>query len=184
MIHTIKKQVVFCLFILALSNSYLFGQETFKLGEGSRIWVEGTSTLRDWKAEVGTFSGTVTTDADGEVAEVNLSMDVKTMDGGRGPDMNAKIYKAMLADQHPQMTFTGKKAASPEGDVGVYGTLNLAGVSKALLVSAMGSVQSGHLTGEHKIKFSDFNIEPPSALFGQIVCHDDLVVKFELNLVK
>lgn len=184
MTRTIKSQLILLAVALFASPFLLQGQETYKLGDGSRIWVEGTSTLRNWQAEVATFSGSVITDASGEIAEVNLSMDVKSMDGGRGPDMNAKIYKALHAEEHPQMTFNGKKAATTEGDVGAYGTLVVGGVSKAMLVSANGSLSAGQLTGEHKIKFSEFNIEPPSALFGQIVCHDDLVVKFELNLVK
>lgn len=184
MMHVMKNKVLFLFVILISSSSLLLAQETYKLGEGSRIWVEGTSTLRNWQAEVGTFTGTISTDASGDVSEVNLTMDVKSMDGGRGPDMNAKIYKALHEPEHPQMTFSGKKAATPEGDLGVYGTLSIGGVSKALLVAANGSLQSGKLTGEHKIKFSDFSIEPPSALFGKIVCHDDLLVKFDLNLVK
>lgn len=181
--QVVKNQVLIVVALLAFSTS-MFGQETFKIGEGSRIWVEGTSTLRNWQAEVGTFSGTITTDNSGGVSEVSLMMDVKSMDGGRGPDMNAKIYKALHAEEHPQMKFTGQKAATGDGDYGVYGTLNVGGASKAMMVAAKGNLQSGKLTGEQKIKFSDFNIEPPSALFGQIVCHDDLLVKFELNLVK
>ncbi|MBK8501963.1 MAG: YceI family protein [Saprospiraceae bacterium] len=176
----------FCLTAIALivCTFVVNGQETYKLAEGSRIWVDGTSTLRDWKAEVGTFTGTITTDAAGQVADISLTMDVMTMDGGRGPDMNAKIYKALLADQFPQMTFKGKKANPEGGDLGTQGTLSLAGVNKTIMVSAQGNVASGHLSGQYKLKFSEYNIEPPSALFGTIVCHDDLVVMFDLNLSK
>lgn len=182
--HRYHKHFFLTVLATVLCTFILSGQETYKLAEGSRIWVEGTSTLRDWKAEVGTFSGTITTDASGQIVEINLSMDVMTMDGGRGPDMNAKIYKALLAEQHPQMTFKGAKAIPENGDIGSQGTLSVAGVSKTITVSASGSIASGHLTGQHKTKFSDFKIEPPSALFGTIVCHDDLVVMFELNLSK
>lgn len=182
--QVVRKQVFFFVVALFSGLTSMIAQDTYKIGDGSRIWVEGTSTLRDWQAEVGTFTGTITTDGTGEVSQVNLSMNVKSMDGGRGPDMNAKIYKALHADEHPDMTFTGQKAATSEGDLGVYGTLVVGGVSKAMMVSAVGSLDSGVLSGERAIKFSEFNIEPPSALFGTIVCHDDLLVKFELNLVK
>lgn len=169
--------VIACTFVMS-------GQETYKMSEGSRIWVEGTSTLRDWKVEVVNFTGTITTDAAGEVSDINLTMEVKTMESGRGPDMNGKVYKALLSDQYPQMTFRGKKATPQDGDIGASGTLTVAGVAKEILVSATGSLTSGHLTGQHKMKFSDFNVEPPSALFGTIVCHDDLVVSFDLTLSK
>jgi polyisoprenoid-binding protein YceI len=165
-------------------TSLVSGQETYKMAEGSRIWVEGTSTLRDWTVEVVDYVGTITTDANGDLADINLTMEVKTMESGRGPDMNGKVYKALLADQYPQMTFRGKKATPQEGDIAASGTLTVAGVAKEILVSATGSITSGHLTGQYKMKFSDFNVEPPSALFGTIVCHDDLVVSFDLNLSK
>ncbi len=164
------------------SMSVVVGQATYTLAEGSRIWVEGTSTLRDWQAEVTNFSGTINTNATGEITKVSLSMDVKTMEGGRGPDMNAKIYKALLAEEYPQMTFEGEEAASQQGDVGSMGVLSLAGMKKEIQVSAQGGVSSGQLTGKHSLKFSDFNIEPPSALFGQIVCHDEMTIMFDLKL--
>jgi polyisoprenoid-binding protein YceI len=166
------------------SMAEIVSQETYTLSEESRIWVEGTSTLRDWQAEVTNLSGTISTNATGEITKVSLTMDVKTMEGGRGPDMNAKIYKALLAEEFPQMTFEGEKAASQGGDVGSLGVLSLAGMKKEIRVSAKGSVSSGQLTGQHSLKFSDFNIEPPSALFGQIVCHDDLTIMFDLKLSK
>lgn len=178
------QRMLFFILISATGWSGAHAQETFTLGEGSRIWVEGTSTLRNWSAEVKSFEGKITTDTGGEVTGVSLTMDVKSMDGGRGPDMNAKIYNALLAEQHPKITFEGKKGTSAEGDVATFGALSLAGKSKELLVSAMGSAGSGHLTGQQKLKFSDFSIEPPSALFGQIVCHDDITIMFDLKLSK
>ena len=166
------------------SIAVVVGQETYTLAEGSRLWVEGTSTLRDWQAEVTDFSGTINTNATGEITKVSLTMDVKTMEGGRGPDMNAKIYKALLAERFPKMTFEGEEAASQGDDVGSFGVLSLAGMKKEIRVSAQGSVSSGQLTGQYGLKFSDFNIEPPSALFGQIVCHDDMIIMFDLKLIK
>jgi polyisoprenoid-binding protein YceI len=166
---------------------FLFGslmiaeaQNTYKVAEGSRAWVEGTSTLKNWKAEVQTFDGAITVDEQGVISEVMFSFDVNSMDGGRGPDMNAKIYKALKADEYPAITFVGK------GNSGnaVMGTLSLAGKRQETTVSGTVDLKGMHVSGEKELKLSDFDIEPPSAMFGQIVCHDDLIIKFDLNLTK
>ena len=36
------------------------------------------------------------------------------------------------------------------------------------------------IKGEKVIKLQDYDIEPPSAMFGQIVVGDEVVVKFDL----
>ena len=40
------------------------------------------------------------------------------------------------------------------------------------------------LKGSKPLKFSEFDIEPPSATFGQIVCGDDIAVNFEFRYQK
>ncbi len=181
---TIKKSTFYLTLVLALFYGNAIAQDTFVLGEGSRVWVEGTSTLKNWQAEVKTFSGEITTDEAGNITDVDLNLDVKSMDGGRGPDMNAKIYKALKSDEHPSIIFSGTVATPVDGDIATKGILKLAGKELEVLVSATGSTSSGHLKGKHPLKLSDFEIEPPSAMFGQIVCYDDLTIVFDLNITK
>jgi len=181
---TIKNSTLFLTLLMVFSFGNIIAQETYVLGEGSKIWVEGTSTLKNWQAEVKTFSGEITTDAAGNIAGVDLKLDVKSMDGGRGPDMNAKIYKALKSDEHPTIIFSGTVATPVEGDIATKGLLKLAGKELEVLVSATGGTATGNLKGKHALKLSDFEIEPPSAMFGQIVCYDDLTILFDLNITK
>ena len=163
-----------------LANS-INAQATYSVDpENSRVWVEGTSTLKNWSAEVGKFEGAITSNDDVTVANVNLIFDVKSMDGGRGPDMNAKIYKALKAEEHPVITFSGMGT----GPSSAKGVLNLAGKSLDIQVTAGGTVVAGKISGEQALKLSNFDIEPPSAMFGQIVCHDDLTNTYELTLTE
>ncbi|NND33555.1 MAG: YceI family protein [Saprospiraceae bacterium] len=170
--------------LIVIAMAVVWAQNSYSLAEGSRVWVDGTSTLKNWTAEVQTFDGTIVTDADGHVQEVSFTFDVKSMEGGRGPDMNGKIYNALKSDDFPKITFQGKGTSPEVGDVGATGLVSLAGKEKEVLVEASGDISSGHITGQTKLKLSDFDIEPPSAMFGAIVCHDELVLHFDLNLTK
>ncbi len=173
------------LLLFASLSVMSWSQVTYQISpENSRIWVDGTSTLKNWKAEVGTFEGTITTDESGKVASVSLSCDVKSMDGGRGPDMNAKIYKALKVEEYPKITFTGSEDPDDDGELDTAGTLDLAGVQKEVSVMASGTFADGKISGTYPLKFSDFNIKPPSAMFGTIVCHDDITINFELTLAE
>ena len=157
-------------------------QEVLNIDQtNSKVWVDGTSTLKNWSAQVQSFEGQITLDGEGQISSVELSFDATTMDGGRGPDMNNKIYKALKTDQHPNIKFSGVAAAETPSDViASQGTITIAGKSREAIIKADGSYGAG-IKGSYALKLSDFEIEPPTAMFGQIVCHDDITLGFELS---
>ncbi len=161
------------------------GQEIYQIDTSeSKIWVEGSSTLKDWTAVVNDWEGTITTTAEGTIESVDISLIVKSMEGGRGPDMNAKIFKALKDESHPKITFKGAGASATDGaDLAVKGTFAMAGKSKDITVGATGSLDQG-LKGSYALKLSDFDIDPPTALFGAIVTYDDVKIVYELTLIK
>ena len=167
------------------SSAVLVAQTTYTINtDDSRIWVEGTSTLKDWTAEVHEWEGMITLNEDGEVEEVSITMDVNSMDGGRGEDMNAKIYKALKSSEHPFMTFKGTGAMPDEGnDLATTGTFEMAGKTQMMKIEAKGSVDD-RLTGKYPMKLSMFEIDPPTAMFGAIVTHDDVAIVFDISLNK
>jgi hypothetical protein len=64
------------------------------------------------------------------------------------------------------------------------GTLKLGGATKTIAIPATGKVDGGvlHVTGAYALKMSDFNLTPPSLMFGRIKVRDDLTVKFDVLL--
>lgn len=155
------------------------------------VYVSGSSTLHDWKATVGTVSDyperlSVGKDA---IESFSFKADVASMDGGRGSTMNNKIYKALKSDAHPQISFEQKSPATikalPGGEFKLTssGMLSMAGVEKMIDVEVMGTKKDGKLVfqGSKPLKLSEFEIDPPSAMFGQIQTHDDITVHFTFN---
>ena len=41
-----------------------------------------------------------------------------------------------------------------------------------------------HIVGEKSIKMTDFNVEPPTALFGSITTGDEITIKFKTKFKK
>ncbi len=159
----------------------LHGQTTYEINsDDSKVWVDGTSTLKKWTATVQTMSGSIHVDSTGQVSTVRLSFDATTMDGGRGADMNKKIYKALKADQYPQITFEGTGAASNGHDLAATGTIHIGGEKMETSIQGDGAL-TARLTGSKALKLSEFSIEPPTAMFGQIVTHDDITIHFDLS---
>lgn len=170
-----------CGFLMLSLIPSVFAQSTYQIDTAnSSIWVEGSSTLKDWTAVVNDWEGSIITKEDGTVESVSVKLSVKSMDGGRGPDMNAKIYKALKAEQQPTIEFTGKGTGAGLTTVGAF---KMAGQEKEITLTPTGTLEGG-LKGNYAMKLSDFDIEPPTALFGTIVTHDDVSIVFDVTLVQ
>ena len=160
--------------------------------EQSKVVVNGGSTLHDWKAEAsefGTNLETLTVSEENEISNLYFFVKVTSLDGGRGATMNKKINNAFDAEKNPLIEFNQEgslvlETISSGQNVKLIanGTLSMAGVSKKVQLEVEGEKKENGilLKGNKPMKMSDFNIEEPSAMFGQIVCDDDVTINFEL----
>lgn len=178
----------------------IMAQTSYQLAGESSITIHGASTLHDWKATVPDYEGSFQmTDALSKkkikestaVESAVLKFKVESIDGGRGPSMNKKIKTALLSTAHPQIVFELSEPAKITAvtndmfTLEAKGQLSIAGASQAVTLQLEGQRQDNgnlHFTTEKPLKMSDFKIEPPSAMFGQIVTKDDIKVAFDLIL--
>jgi len=72
--------------------------------------------------------------------------------------------------------------------ISAKGKLTIAGVSKDIWIAGITTVNPSDMsvqtTGSAKIKMSEFNVEPPSFMFGAMKTGDEIIVKFSLTLKK
>lgn len=188
-----KFAILFLFLSFALAGTITAQEESYTIDKEApfEMYVSGSSTLHDWKATVGTVKDYPETLAVGKDAVKNFSFkaEVASMDGGRGSTMNGKIYKALKSDTHPFITFEQQSPATikalPGGQFKLTSTglLSMAGVEKTVDVEVMGTKKDGKLVfeGSKPLKLSEFEIDPPSAMFGQIQTHDDITVHFTFN---
>ena len=162
-----------------------------------KISVKGNSTLHEWEAvasEVIDYPTELSTTSTGDIDFENFEfkVGVASLDGGRGASMNKKIKKALQAPDHPYIIYKFSDFTILEDNiennqmVKSTGALQIAGETMDAEVEANVALADDRLiiTGAKALKMSDFGIEPPSAMFGQIQTRDDITVNFEFRYIK
>ena len=164
----------------------------------SRIWIEGTSTVKSFECKVPEFTLNVGAEGASAVAAVlagqkavrtiALTVPAARLDCGNGT-MNEHMNKALKSDEHQAIRFSldsydvAKNGDGVAGDV--RGTLELGGVKKPIVVTARGTEgENGALrvTGGYEVALSEFDLKRPSLMFGRIKVGDKVQVKFDIVL--
>ncbi len=173
---------------LTIAQSYNLAADSSK-----QITVTGTSTLHGWTVtakEVQDIPTTLVITEQNTIDSFSFGVVVNSMDGGRGASMNKKITGALQAAEHPIITFQQSEPAAiseidSDGNFTLTskGMLKMVGLEKAIEIIVNGKKTDNGLIlkGSKPLTFSQFDIEPPSAMFGQIVCGDDIAVNFEFK---
>lgn len=159
---------------------------------GSRLWLEGTSTVRSYRCEAGRIDGAVVSHPATKVSELQaavqdvvLAVPVALLECGNGT-MNGHLQKALGAKQHPFVKYAHEShTVSADGAVQMKGTLTIAGQSRPVALQARATEQANgtiRVQGTHNLKMTDYGVEPPSLMFGTLDVHDPVTVGFDLQL--
>ncbi|MGZ8377126.1 MAG: YceI family protein [Gemmatirosa sp.] len=183
--------------LLAPAGAWTPSDAPLTLQPESRLWVEGTSTMRSFtckavvlEADVGAEAGAVGAVLAGEkaVKSVEVRVPAKRLDCGNGT-MNAHMYKALKAEQHDAITFrvaSYEVGRAGEGVRGTLtGTLTLGGVQRPITVTATGRGGADgvlRVAGIHELKMSEYGLKPPSLMMGTMKVGDVVKVGFDLVL--
>lgn len=184
-----------CLFVLLISTADLRAQQTYSLAETAEVRISGTSTLRDWTVRGKELTGQLTFTPNGKgkggagtIVSAEIALPVASILSERGATMDNKVHQALKGDEHPIIRFELRKPVELRPDRAEYkvtadGVLSIAGVSRAFTFDMVLSRKDGIWTfsGKKAAKMSDFDVEPPSAMFGQIVTDNE--IEIELSLV-
>ena len=193
------KTAVF-IFFLGMATSLSWAQEaTTTLAEGSNFSIEGSSTLHNWKVQANEVEGSINLPESfhkGEmpsmgstIDQMSLKVAVASMDGGKEV-MNGKMHRALKQETHPHILYeltTAKITAIDEAgksiELASEGQVTIAGVTQPVTMTVKGALAEGKgwkFSGSHSLNMTDYNIEPPTAMFGQIVTGDEVTVSFSL----
>lgn len=154
-----------------------FGQEAYTLGAESTLTIDGTSTIHDWTVTANKMTGTLTA-TEGTPKEISFEVNVADIQSERGATMDKKMHDALKKEEHPKVSFALKEV---KGASTLVGTLTIAGIEKEVEIDTELTVEDAvRIKGEKKITLQDFSMKPPTAMFGQIVVGDEVMVKFDL----
>jgi polyisoprenoid-binding protein YceI len=165
----------------------------------SKLWIEGTSNVHNWKCDATTFDAAI--DIDGVAAQftatapkmlkkVSVKVPVKSLKCGHDK-MNDNLYKALKADDNGEITYVMASLealpAETKDDftVRTVGTLKIAGAENQVTMDVLATrLADGTLKaiGTVPVKMTAFGVKPPTAMFGAIKAGDEVQVKFELSI--
>ena len=171
--------------------------ELLSLQPQSRLWVEGKSTIKDWTCQAPDVRAAVEASGTNAVAQllagekvvktVDVTLSSEKLDCGSGT-MNDHMKKALKVGDFPKIDFRLATYDLKRGADGIsgtlIGTLTLGGVKKSIDIPATGTTENGalHVLGSYELKMSDYDLTPPSLMFGRIKVRDNVIVKFDLLL--
>lgn len=164
----------------------------------SKLWVEGTSTLKSFSCKVPEFALTVSADSSGAVAAVlagkkavrvvELTVPAASIDCAN-KTMNDHMRKAIKSDANATIKFTLSGydvATDAKGAAGtVRGALALGGTEHPVNVAAI-ATDAGNgamrVTGSYDLALSAFDLKAPTLMMGSIKVGDKVKVKFDIVL--
>jgi polyisoprenoid-binding protein YceI len=177
----------------------------FALKNGSRLWLDGTSTLHPytstanrlqvsfaqdttrWPRPVSSLAEIEEVMRQGGVTALEVLVPVSGMRSGKsGLDRN--MQKALQAEAHPAIRFRlGRYEVAPgatpeEFVVQARGWLAVAGVERPveLSVTARREARGIRLLGQKPLLMSEFEIRPPRMMMGAVRTADQVTVSFDL----
>ncbi|SRR6266487_108069 len=178
------------------------GQAVFRLLPGSRLWIEGNSTLHPWSSSATRFevalapsaapesAGTADLERSiraGGIGAVEVSIPVAALRSEKsGLDRN--LQKALMAEKYPLIRFRlGRYTASATAgadSIGIHasGRLTIASVERAIELEMVARSERGHvrIRGSRELLMTDYGIKPPTLMLGAIRVANPVVVRFDL----
>jgi polyisoprenoid-binding protein YceI len=175
---------------------------SFSLAPGSRLSLEGQSTLHAYSSTATKVEATAEFDgtfaagsadaraavAGGALKSLRVAVPVAALKSGEG-GLDKHMQKALKQDTAPVIRFTlvdYKAEEAKDGSllVKAHGRLSIAGVEKDTVVEATCRFGPGgvEVTGAKDVLMSDFGIKPPVMMLGTIKTADKVVVRFALKL--
>lgn len=164
----------------------------------SRLWVTGTSTVRDFSCQAKVVDASAETTSPqtardimaGQKAVLNLDVKIRpeNMDCANNT-MNEHMRKALKADANPVIEFKLTSyelfGASDKMAGRLNGTLKLGGVEKPITLDAVGNATPEgalHVTGAYPLLMTDYGLKAPSLMMGAMKVNPKVKVNFDLLL--
>lgn len=154
------------------------------------LTINGTSTMHDWEMKTSKIAcnATFTFYEDGELGGLtllNFTMPAESLKSERS-GLDAVAYRALKTNKYPTITFNLTSAAvSKQGTViTCSGSLTVAGVTQNIDIVGAAQVnadRSINIKGSKQINMRDFDIEPPTFLFGQFSTGENVTISFNLT---
>lgn len=157
------------------------------LGKESRVWLEGTSTVRSYKCTATKVDVAVVAETEESPAEMvksaSLVVPVAQLDCGN-KTMNEHMRKALKAEANPQISWKMTSYTVQGANVVITGKLTIAGKENAIELHGTGTAENGTIRfkGSKQFRMTEYGVKPPSLMLGTMKVGDPVTVSFDLVL--
>lgn len=148
-----------------------FAQQSLKINsQKSSMTISGTTNVHDFESKVTQINGEMTFE-DSQPKTLRVEIPVKSI-VSKEKLMDKKTYEAFNEPKNPKIIFvmTTVNSVQVNGNqvsAKVTGNLTMAGATKKITITGSGKkIKQGTyvFTGSTQIKFSDFEMKPPTAM--------------------
>ena len=177
---------VICAPVYAQTAEYSFDAES------SKVTVDGTSnTTPEWTVYATEFSGGVTLNENNPVMIESARLVVSTpmMKSRKSPIMDRGMHAALKVKEFDTITYelTEVTAVEQTSDIGftlnAAGNLTIGGETREVSIPIDVTVdETGQVSyiGSHTVLMTDYGLQPPSMMFGQMRVGKEVVVNVQL----
>ena len=164
----------------------------------SKLWVDGTSTVRAFSCSTTKFTAKIESEAPQSVAALMLGKKtVRTVVADfptenldcRNGTMNEHMRKALKASDNPTIEFKlgSYDMLTSDGQIKgqLRGTLVMGGVEKPVTIDATAKPEGEgklRVTGTTKLAITQWGLKPPTLMFGTMKVNENVQVSFDLLL--
>ncbi|MGL1885312.1 MAG: YceI family protein [Reichenbachiella sp.] len=171
--------------LLFLISHFGFSQE-YKLNkENSQISIIGTSNIHDWACVVENFD--ITASIEGTtISSIAFEAKVKSIKSGKS-GMDNNVYAALKEKQNPKIYFKSEKIEIQASKIKGKGALTIAGETRQIDIELgleQTSTNNYVISGAVVILMTDYNVTPPTAVFGTIKTGDQISLEVVLTISK
>ena len=177
--------------ILTFSAVTVLAQSYSIVQEESEMMVIGTSNVHDWEAPAEEFSGSaeieVADDSLVTISSLNFTVIAKEINSGKG-GMDSRIDDALKVKKNPEISYVLSEINEVKnGALIASGKLTIAGVTKDVQMEVNYELQedgSVLFEGTQTINMVDYDVSPPTAMFGTIKAGEKVDVKFNVKFAQ
>ncbi|MBZ4675997.1 MAG: hypothetical protein JG782_616 [Anaerophaga sp.] len=185
----LKQALILTLFVIP---HLLTGQIINLSGDSNSLKVSGTSSLHDWEMELTTFDASAQLENKDNgsyiISDARFSANANDLVSEKSM-MTNKAHEALKAEKQPEIKFeqtgTLEISGNQNGTYTIAGNLTIAGKTKPVEIALNTNTNSQKkvsVSGNTTLKMTDFDVEPPTVMFGTIKTADEVTINFNLTL--
>lgn len=185
-------------FVLFASSIMMVQAQVLKMAGSSKIWIDGTSTLHDWKCTCKGVTATFSIPESVFAAKPGEDVDLKTTINvpvkqifNEKEDLMENLQEALDAEKFATIKYTATDASVVSSDatkatVKTTGKVSIHGVEKVISfnVNITKSATGMEVKGVANINMKDHGVDPPTMMLGTIKTGKDVKIGFDLDLTK